>query len=443
MKEDKSKGHEPCTGSNTCPERRVTRRSMLKGAGALALAPLVMRLGGGVAFASPSPTPTRWGASNSRTRLVLLGTTGGMTWWPRSKRASASQVLVVGNAMYIIDLGFGATQRLAEAFNHGTFATMNGEETQGELSLFLKDVRAVFLTHLHMDHLGDYPTFLQIGARAGFGAQEKLKIFGPCNRGRLDENIAQYSGTIVKTDSADPTQITPTPGTQQMTNLLLQAFAQNFQNCARDVGYPDIPKIIEVKDIGDPRGVPWPKGFISPDPAKPWTAAQTCPAMDPFEIYKDDLVRVTAILVDHNQVYPSFAFRFDTSDGSIVISGDTGPDTKGNMQKLAKGADVLVHEVIDDVWVNYTFKGVKEGDPAWPFYRHVISSHTLISDVGRVAESCNAKTLVLSHIGPGNTPISRLQKAQKNFSGKLIIGEDLMQIGVGKTQEPNEGRGKT
>ena len=415
-------------------EPRISRRSILKGAGALALAPLVMRFGGGAAVASPPAAKPQRGATNFRTRLVLLGTTGGMTWWPGSKRASASQVLVVGDAMYVIDLGFGATQRLAEAFNHGTFVMVNGQETQGELSLFLKNVRAVFLTHLHMDHLGDYATFLEIGARAGFGVPEKLRIFGPCGRGRLDENISHYSGTIIQTDSADPAQITSTPGTRQMTSLLLQAFAQNFQDCARDVGYPDIPKIIEVKDIGDPRGVPWPEGFTPPDPATPWSAAQTCPAMDPFEIYKDDLVRVTAILVDHNQVYPSFAFRFDTSDGSVVISRDTGPDTKGNMQKLAKGADVLVHEVIDDVWVNYTFKGVKEGDPAWPFYRHVITSHTLISDVGKVAENCSAKTLVLSHIGPGNTPISRLEKAQKNFSGKLIIGEDLMQIGVGKAQ---------
>jgi ribonuclease BN (tRNA processing enzyme) len=316
---------------------------------------------------------------------------------------------------------------------------MDGEKTQGDLSAFLKNVRAVFLTHLHMDHLGDYATFLQIGARAGFGVPEKLRIFGPCNRGRLDENISGYSGTIIKTDSADPTQVTPTPGTVQMTNLLLQAFAQNFQDCARDVGYPDIPKIIDVKDIGDPQGVPWPSGFTPPDPSKPWSVAETCPAMDPFEICKDDLVRVTATLVNHNQVYPSFAFRFDTSDGSVVISGDTGPDTKGNLQKLAKDADVLVHEVIDDVWVNYIFNGVKEGDPKWPFYRHAIKAHTLISQVGQVAESCRAKMLVLSHIGPGNTPISRLRKAQQGFSGKLVIGEDLMEIGVGKAKRRSHG----
>jgi len=224
-----------------------------------------------------------------------------------------------------------------------------------------------------------------------------------------------------------------------MTNLLLQAFAQNFNDCAMDAGYPDLPNIIDVKEIGDPRTIPWPANFLPPDPSKPWTRNETCPAMVPFEIYRDDRVSVSAILVDHYQSYPSFAFRFDTNDGSLVISGDTGPDTKGNLQKLAKGADVLVHEVIDNAWIDAAFKGVKEGDPAWPLYYHAITAHTTIQDVGRVAEQCQAKTLVLSHIGPGNTPLSRLKKAQKNFSGKLLIGKDLMEIGVGRAQSRSRG----
>jgi ribonuclease BN (tRNA processing enzyme) len=379
------------------------------------------------------------GAKNSNTQLVLLGTTGGMTWWPGSHRASASQVLVAGDAMYVIDLGFGAMQRMAEAFNWGTFINYEGYPMQLELSSFLTNLRAVFFTHLHMDHMGDYPTFLEIGARAGFGAKNRLLIIGPGNRGRLEENRSGYSGSIIQADCRDPARSTPTPGIKQTTDLLVQTFATTFNDCACDVGYPDIPKIIEVREIGDPESIPWPPGFRIPDPDKPWTNEDTCPAMDPFKIYRDDLVRVSAVLVDHYQVYPSFAFRFDTEDGSVVFSGDTGPDTKGNLQRLAQGTDVLVHEVIDEAWVEVTFKGVKQGEPAWPLYHHALTAHTAIKDVGRVAEQCKAKTLVLSHIGPGNTPVARLRKAQENFSGKLIIGEDLMRIGVGKTRRKARG----
>jgi L-ascorbate metabolism protein UlaG (beta-lactamase superfamily) len=59
---------------------------------------------------------------------------------------------------------------------------------------------------------------------------------------------------------------------------------------------------------------------------------------------RNDDVKVTAARVFHPPIAQSYAYRFDTMDRSIVISGDTGysPD----LIKLAKGADVLVHEVM-------------------------------------------------------------------------------------------------
>ncbi len=413
--------------------RKILRRNLLKGAGALCLAPLVMGVGGKVASAFSSTSSRNRIASKYNTRLVLLGTTGGMTWWPGSNRASNSQVLVVGDAMYVIDLGFGACPRLAEAFNYGQFATVDGEQIQMGLSTFLSNVRAVFITHLHMDHLGDYPTFLEIGAKAGFGAKQPLKIIGPGDRGRLDQNNSGYKGTIIQAQNCSPSLTTPTPGTKMMTDHILQAFAQTFNDCALDVGYPDLPKIIDVKEIGDPKTIPWPPGFVIPDPNKEWTSDTACPEMEPFEIYQDERLRVTAILVNHYQLYPAFSFRFDTNDGSLVISGDTGPDTRGNLQKLAKGADVLVHEVQDEFWIKNSYKDVKKGDPTWPLYYHLITAHTSSADVGKVAESCGVKTVYLTHLSPGNASVPRLQQsAQKNFSGKMIVGEDLMEVGVGK-----------
>ena len=76
--------------------------------------------------------------------------------------------------------------------------------------------------------------------------------------------------------------------------------------------------------------------------------------MAPILVYQDALVTVRATLVNHGPVYGSFAFRFDTADGAVVFSGDTGYPCS-NLVQLAQGADVLVHEVIDPAFINNLF----------------------------------------------------------------------------------------
>jgi len=130
--------------------------------------------------------------------------------------------------------------------------------------------------------------------------------------------------------------------------------------------------------------------------------------MQPFEVYYDDLVRVAAFLVDHHPVFPSFAYRFDTADGSEVFSGDTDPNTNGNLQRLANGADILVHEVIDRAWIDQKFGTPEPGSQMDALKTHMLPSHTAIDAVGSVATDCNVGTLVLNHIVPGNTPTEHL-----------------------------------
>jgi hypothetical protein len=61
---------------------------------------------------------------------------------------------------------------------------------------------------------------------------------------------------------------------------------------------------------------------------------------------------------------------------------------------------------------------------------HLLGAHTTIEDVGEVAERAGARTLVLNHFVPGNNPPARWLPAHQGFSGQLVVGEDLMQIGV-------------
>lgn len=453
----------------------ISRRNFLKCASAIAVAPLLTGLNK-EALAQPSQkNSNKSSAGNCRTRLVLLGTSGGVSWFPNTSRTSSSSALVVGDAIYLIDLGQNSTYRLSEAFNSGFFVNSNtienpddftfpGGKVEDGSSTFLKKMKALFFTHLHPDHISDYPAFLLIGSGSGLGNPQRdpstkkmlytpLHVFGPCSRGELEVDKSYYlgyptNGTVIQTDTADlnsiayPGIITPTPGTRQMTEIIWQAFSQSINNMTLDNGYPDFTQLVKIKEIGgtDPDDdIPWPMDY-APEPSQ-----NTCPRIEKFLIYPEDEngVSVWATLVDHHQVFPAFAFRFDTPDGSVVFSGDTGHNTTGiahptnkqladgNLQRLADGADILVHEVIDRAWIDKKFGATPTTDSMAALKAHMLGSHTTIDEVGTVAANCNVKTLVLNHIVPGNTPISHLLQAKQNFPGKLIIGEDLMQISVG------------
>lgn len=410
----------------------ISRRAFLRTAGALTVAPMLAGLSGGIA--PPSQEIARVGAPGYHTYLLLLGTAGGPAWYPESNRVSTSSAVVVGDAIYLIDLGHGAAQRLADAFNASIFVPTPGGKVEESQSRFLRQAKALFFTHLHMDHTADYPALLLVGQNAGLGANKPLPVYGPGDRGQLEANRTGYQGTIVETPSGSGT-----PGTKEMTKLLWQAFAQTINDFTLDNGWVDFTTLVDPRDIGWTQGsdilIPLPINgrqeahqqrtsyFIDPN-------TTPCPPMEPFRIYEeaDDGVSVWATLVDHHQVFPSFAYRFDTPDGSVVISGDTGADTRGNLQRLAHGADILVHEVIDEVWIDVlAATGVPEA-----LIEHLRAVHTKICEVGGVAEDCGVKTLVLNHIVPGNAPKGHLVKAKENFSGTLIVGEDLIQIGVGK-----------
>jgi ribonuclease BN (tRNA processing enzyme) len=127
-------------------------------------------------------------------------------------------------------------------------------------------------------------------------------------------------------------------------------------------------------------------------------------------------------------VFPAFAFRFETEDGSIVFSGDTSPSE--NLVELAADADVLVHEAIDGQAYEALYPQPRTPEQE-ALLQHLLGAHTTIEDVGPVAERAGARTLVLNHLAPANSPVSRWEQAQDGFSGRLVVGADLEQIGVG------------
>jgi ribonuclease BN (tRNA processing enzyme) len=138
-------------------------------------------------------------------------------------------------------------------------------------------------------------------------------------------------------------------------------------------------------------------------------------------------VKVTSLRVRHPPITQSYAYRFDAKDRSIVISGDTAYAPE--LAALAKGADVLIHEVM---YLPALEKLIQQNPGAKRLREHLLASHTSTEDVGRIAAQAGVKTLVLTHFVPGDDPSITDEQwtdgIRKNFSGKIVVGKDLMEI---------------
>ena len=148
-------------------------------------------------------------------------------------------------------------------------------------------------------------------------------------------------------------------------------------------------------------------------------------------------LEVAAAVVNHPPVVPALGYRFDFPDRSIVFSGDTAPVQ--SLARLARGADVLVHEAMYmpamKTELNAVASGATEGsaiagdrDKLWG---HLMRSHTPVEDVGRIAAEAGVKTLVLYH----QVPITGVADAQwiaavreGGYGGEVVVGKDLMVV---------------
>jgi ribonuclease BN (tRNA processing enzyme) len=134
-------------------------------------------------------------------------------------------------------------------------------------------------------------------------------------------------------------------------------------------------------------------------------------------------VRVRSAIVDHYTV-PARGYRFDTPDRSIAFSGDTRPSDA--LITLARGADVLVHEVM----LVEALGGIRDGN-APNLMDHLLRSHTTTEEVGRVAAAAGVRTLVLSHLVPALPTVTDAmwtEGVRRHFHGEIIVGRDGMEI---------------
>ena len=132
--------------------------------------------------------------------------------------------------------------------------------------------------------------------------------------------------------------------------------------------------------------------------------------------------KVTAVNIDQNTRWrPTIVYRVEHRGFSTVVAWDVHPrhdlhkkisrfweyddsyTSRKNLMDLMEGADLVIADVM---------KG-----------------HTTPEGVGIGAEKAKVKKLVLTHYG-SEDQIDELERIKKVFNGKVVIGEDLMNISL-------------
>lgn len=229
----------------------------------------------------------------------------------------------------------------------------------------LTQLRNIFITHQHSDHNADYGNLIM--AAWTVGLERRIDTWGP-------------------------------PPLEKITKLFLEMNAYDINIRIADEGKPALVPLVHAHEFTR-------SGIL----------------------FNDANVKVTTAQVRHPPVEPTFAYRFDTPDRSIVISGDTAPSN--NLIELAKDANVLVHEAMYLPAIDRLAARVPN---ATRLKQHILASHTSAEDAGRVAQTAGVKLLVLSHLIPADdlaiTDEMWITAAKSHFRGPVIVGKDLLEI---------------
>jgi len=273
-------------------------------------------------------------------KVTLLGTG---TPQPIMERFGASILVHAGSETLLFDAGRGCLQRLRQ------------------LKVSYDKINALFLTHLHSDHIVGLPDLWLTGWLISKRATP-LKVFGPT-------------------------------GTDNMIEHLQKAFVYDIKIRIEDDKAPEDGSKLLATEIQ--QGV----------------------------VYEKNGVKVIAFLVDHYPVVPAFGYRIEYDGHSVVLSGDTRYSE--NLIKYARGTDLLIHEVA------IAPDTLSKSDSRY----NILAHHTTPEQTSKIFNEVKPKLAAYSHIVKiyGMNEQEILKRTKVNYSGPLILGEDLMSFSIGDT----------
>ena len=282
-------------------------------------------------------------------KVTLLGTGAPV---PSMERFGPSILVEAGGQKLLFDCGRGAAQRL------------------WQLKIPLGKIDALFLTHLHSDHIVGIPDVWLTGwIPAVYGRRElPLQVLGPT-------------------------------GTKDMMDNLVKAFSWDITTRAKEKNKADSGALVIAKDIRE--GVIW----------------------------ENKEIKITPFTVRHSDFIDSaLGYKIEYAGRTLILSGDTRYSE--NLIRYSKGADVIIHEVaaaneqtmqtsplVNQILGFHTSpeeagKVFEQTKPKLAVYSHIV-------------------LLTAEPSIPPPTINEVILRTKKTYSGAVEAGEDLLGIEIG------------
>jgi ribonuclease BN (tRNA processing enzyme) len=285
-------------------------------------------------------------AGDKRTRWIFLGTKGG----PRvtTGRSNPANVLLVDNEPYIVDCGPGVSKRLAEA------------------KIALPNIRYVFVTHLHSDHVIEYGNMIYGAWSAGL--DHEVDAFGPV-------------------------------GLDALTRAFWESNRADIEVRMPDESKPDPRKLLVVKEIEA-------SGPVMSNPR----------------------VKVSAFRTPHPPILEkNYAYRFETPNGVIVYACDTAYNPE--LAKFAAGADLLIHEALYLPGVDALASRVKNAATLKEHLLASHTTTEDVGRVAQAAGVKKlVLTHLVPGDDPSVTDEMWIDGVRKHYAGPIVVARDLMEL---------------